>query len=147
VIFAARPRENRKGIVIHSAKPDVFLEWFERYYPSLPKIELNARRARDGWDVWGNEAPDMDSRGGAERAEERVEGNPLPTLHASSEMGGHAPEGESLGPGNVAEPHAVPVKADCDGTSARPASPREPESVSTFDMVGEIPHFLRRVRE
>jgi hypothetical protein len=26
-------------------------------FPSLPKIELNARRARLGWDAWGLEAP------------------------------------------------------------------------------------------
>ena len=41
----------------HSAKPDAFYEAIERYFPSLPKIELNARRARAGWDAWGNEAP------------------------------------------------------------------------------------------
>ncbi len=41
----------------HSAKPDRFYELIEGYFPNLPKIELNARRARDGWDAWGNEAP------------------------------------------------------------------------------------------
>jgi N6-adenosine-specific RNA methylase IME4 len=41
----------------HSAKPEVFLEWAERLYPSLPKIELNRRGPpRPGWDAWGNEA-------------------------------------------------------------------------------------------
>jgi hypothetical protein len=30
----------------------------EAYFPTLPKIELNARRARPGWVAWGNEAPD-----------------------------------------------------------------------------------------
>ena len=42
----------------HSEKPDIFYELIEEYFPNLPKIELNARRARDGWDSWGNEAPD-----------------------------------------------------------------------------------------
>lgn len=42
----------------HSAKPDKFYELIERYFPSLPKIELNARRRRDGWDAWGLEAPE-----------------------------------------------------------------------------------------
>jgi N6-adenosine-specific RNA methylase IME4 len=37
----------------HSVKPDSFLEMIEAYYPTLPKIELNARRRRDGWSVWG----------------------------------------------------------------------------------------------
>jgi N6-adenosine-specific RNA methylase IME4 len=39
----------------HSAKPACFLEMIEGYYPTMPKIELNARRARPGWDAWGNE--------------------------------------------------------------------------------------------
>jgi len=41
----------------HSQKPDAFYEIIEKYFPTLPKIELNARRARAGWDSWGNEAP------------------------------------------------------------------------------------------
>ena len=41
----------------HSRKPDAFLEMIETYYPTLPKIEFNARRARPGWHSWGNEAP------------------------------------------------------------------------------------------
>lgn len=41
----------------HSAKPECFYELIEQYFPSLPKIELNARAARDGWTSWGNEAP------------------------------------------------------------------------------------------
>jgi N6-adenosine-specific RNA methylase IME4 len=41
----------------HSAKPEMFLEMIESYFPSLPKIELNRRGpARAGWDAWGNEA-------------------------------------------------------------------------------------------
>src|SRR3990167_7755390 len=41
----------------HSEKPDVFYSLIEKYFPNLPKIELNARRARKGWDAWGLEAP------------------------------------------------------------------------------------------
>lgn len=41
----------------HSAKPEVFLEMIEAYYPTLPKIEMNRRGPpRPGWDAWGNEA-------------------------------------------------------------------------------------------
>lgn len=41
----------------HSAKPDVFAEMIEAYFPNLPKIELNRRGPpRPGWDAWGNEA-------------------------------------------------------------------------------------------
>jgi N6-adenosine-specific RNA methylase IME4 len=42
----------------HSEKPERFAELIEGYFPSLPKIELNARRARPGWDIWGAEAPE-----------------------------------------------------------------------------------------
>ena len=41
----------------HSEKPDIVLEYIEGWYPTLPKIELNARRARAGWTAWGLEAP------------------------------------------------------------------------------------------
>lgn len=40
----------------HSAKPDVFAAWIEKHWPNTPKIELNARQARPGWDRWGFEA-------------------------------------------------------------------------------------------
>lgn len=41
----------------HSEKPDAFYTLIEGYFPTLPKIELNARAARPGWDAWGYEAP------------------------------------------------------------------------------------------
>jgi N6-adenosine-specific RNA methylase IME4 len=41
----------------HSEKPEEAYKLLEEYFPSLPKIELNARQKRDGWDVWGAEAP------------------------------------------------------------------------------------------
>lgn len=41
----------------HSRKPGWQYDLIESYFPHLPKIELNARRAREGWDVWGYEAP------------------------------------------------------------------------------------------
>lgn len=41
----------------HSVKPAFAHELAERLFPTLPKIELNARRARPGWDAWGAEAP------------------------------------------------------------------------------------------
>jgi N6-adenosine-specific RNA methylase IME4 len=44
----------------HSEKPDRFYELIEEYFPNIPKIELNARCARAGWDAWGFEAPAPD---------------------------------------------------------------------------------------
>ncbi len=41
----------------HSEKPEKFYELIESYFPTLPKIELNARAVRPGWDAWGYEAP------------------------------------------------------------------------------------------
>ncbi len=39
----------------HSEKPEVFYELLEKAYPGASKIELFARRPRDGWEGWGNE--------------------------------------------------------------------------------------------
>lgn len=52
----------------HSAKPEKFYEIIETYFPTLPKIELNARVARPGWVRWGYEAPVENSSQVAERA-------------------------------------------------------------------------------
>jgi N6-adenosine-specific RNA methylase IME4 len=41
----------------HSEKPASFHALIESYFPNLPKIELNARRARPGWTSWGLDAP------------------------------------------------------------------------------------------
>ena len=39
----------------HSAKPDAFYDLVEQVSPA-PYLELFARRARFGWDYWGNES-------------------------------------------------------------------------------------------
>ena len=42
---------------LHSAKPEIFAEFIEGWYPTLPKIELFRRGPpRPGWDSWGNES-------------------------------------------------------------------------------------------
>jgi N6-adenosine-specific RNA methylase IME4 len=41
----------------YGAKPVEFAEMIEKFYPDLPKIEMNRRGPpRAGWDAWGNEA-------------------------------------------------------------------------------------------
>jgi N6-adenosine-specific RNA methylase IME4 len=45
--FAAKRR--------HSEKPDSFMDMVERVSPA-PRLEMFSRRARLGWDTWGNEA-------------------------------------------------------------------------------------------
>lgn len=42
----------------HSEKPDFQYEFFETFFPTWTKIELNARRRREGWEAWGLEAPE-----------------------------------------------------------------------------------------
>jgi len=49
----SRPYEN--GHIAHSAKPDAFLDMVERVSPG-PRVELFARRARFGWDYWGDQS-------------------------------------------------------------------------------------------
>jgi N6-adenosine-specific RNA methylase IME4 len=48
VIAAPKPYE-------HSRKPDVFLDLVEQVSPG-PYVELFARRARFGWDYWGDQS-------------------------------------------------------------------------------------------
>lgn len=53
---------DRPGSVItakrgaHSDKPGEFYEVIERMFPTLPKVELFARRPRAGWERWGNQS-------------------------------------------------------------------------------------------
>lgn len=39
----------------HSAKPEAFLDMIEQHFPA-PRLEMFARRARFGWDYWGDES-------------------------------------------------------------------------------------------
>ena len=39
----------------HSVKPECSYEWIEKHFANTPRIELNARRRRPGWQAWGNE--------------------------------------------------------------------------------------------
>ncbi len=66
VIFAARnklaiPSEKRESNVItasrqgHSEKPDAFYDLVERVSPG-PYLDMFSRRARLGWDTWGDQA-------------------------------------------------------------------------------------------
>lgn len=39
----------------HSRKPEAIHEWIERIFPDARKLELFARRKRDGWTTWGHD--------------------------------------------------------------------------------------------
>ena len=49
------PRPYENGHIAHSAKPDAFLDLVEQVSPE-PRLEMFARRARFGWDYWGDES-------------------------------------------------------------------------------------------
>ncbi len=53
VIEAKRPYVN--GYPCHSKKPEIFAEMIENLFPNTRKLEMFARTARKGWDVFGNE--------------------------------------------------------------------------------------------
>jgi N6-adenosine-specific RNA methylase IME4 len=71
----------------HSAKPERFYEIIEAYFPSLPKIELNARQAREGWVRWGYEAPEKNTQEGFGTAREASGGQPLPDANGEGDIG------------------------------------------------------------
>lgn len=43
-------------IDIHSKKPDIVRRRIVELCGDLPRLEMNAREIKDGWDVWGDEA-------------------------------------------------------------------------------------------
>lgn len=55
-VFCAPPARDDDGQRIHSAKPDAFYELVEQRSHG-PWLDMFARRGREGWDVWGNQAP------------------------------------------------------------------------------------------
>jgi N6-adenosine-specific RNA methylase IME4 len=52
VAFWKQPYDRGK---IHSAKPEAFLDFVEQASPG-PRLEMFARKARFGWDYWGDES-------------------------------------------------------------------------------------------
>lgn len=39
----------------HSQKPEVAYAWADRHFAHTPRLEMNARKRRPGWQAWGNE--------------------------------------------------------------------------------------------
>lgn len=54
--FQWKRRYDERGKPMHSAKPLGFYSLIEQVSPG-PRVELFARRPREGWDVWGDQAP------------------------------------------------------------------------------------------
>lgn len=120
----------------HSEKPEKFYELIESYFPNLPKIELNARKARSGWDAWGLEAPEAP----CERTSPQASAEPI---DSSGETIPH-----DISTGEVIEGQTSPA---ADSSASRPASAsasasanQPPQSPLSTDDVVDIPQFLRR---
>ena len=128
----------------HSAKPDCFYKMLEEYFPTLVKVELNARRMRPGWVQWGNEAPETIQPEAARDASDSIpesDAQPQPTLA-----------------GNAAsiEAAAVRVSPNVDAAASTLSVAEERNSIpvsytsnllpkSTADEPLGVPDFLRRV--
>lgn len=109
----------------HSAKPEVFLEMIETYFPKTPKIELNRRGpARPGWSAWGNESTtDPDAT--------EIHEDPHSSREVSS---GAVPQDQAPHAGTGSETLAV-----CEGR----IEGRGANAPAADDLDG-IPDFLRR---
>lgn len=58
--FAIPPELREPNVVLarrgeHSEKPDAFYGLIERVTPGMSRLDVFARKRREGWDVWGNE--------------------------------------------------------------------------------------------
>lgn len=58
----------------HSRKPDELHEMIEKYFPTLPRLEMFARRPRANWDCIGNELDEGIIRGQHDDAESAAAG-------------------------------------------------------------------------
>lgn len=116
-IFAAKKGE-------HSAKPAHVAEMIERLWPNTPKIELFARVAREGWDIWGKEAPIATAP--------MIADTPAPTrCHPETSLPDHD------GPPSVVEPAPVSLAPSPAGAGSLPSD----------DIDLTLPDFLRRKTE
>lgn len=120
----------------HSEKPAFAYEIAEAYFPSLPKIELNARTARTGWARWGYEAPEEDSPETANKMDRDRDHAHVAHGNVTS---GKRPEGEPVEPeaGAVSHPEAGenPAPHPIPEAAALPEQPHGEHPGQTADAV------------
>ncbi len=111
----------------HSAKPPFAHEFAELCWPNLPKIELNARQARPGWEAWGAEAPDGEAC--AEAPDGEADGSPSPRPADAGPPspargeGAQAPGGEQEGGTKPAARSGLEGDAEEEGEGTGPLAP------------------------
>lgn len=131
--FAARPKLDTAERGKHSAKPENAHLWIEKHWPTLPRIELNARKARAGWDVWGFEAPEQPQNDSSRSdAPAGLESSPHTAPVVTDFPGSDLPEQEV----------ASTAKDGLNRVGGGSAPILEP--VDTVETLMEIPAFLRR---
>ena len=137
----------------HSEKPGQFAQLIEAYFPSLPKIELNARAARPGWDAWGDEVGFVE--GGDAAGPEEAPSSPGTGEGDHAEHGGRGPLVEGLDADRSTQLGSIRVgipdgaKSETSGFGCgegyRVSSGDDPGSEPGAGL--DIPNFLRRGHE
>lgn len=136
----------------HSEKPTIFHELIEAYFPSLPKIELNARAGRAGWELWGNEAPaaenqdifpdDFNQDAGYE-IESQAKADDEATPTEPSEVAEGQPEAQAEGPDGAESAGRLDARRSASATSEI-MDVTGGESATPFDLDKDMPEYLRR---
>jgi len=131
----------------HSEKPPNIHEIVEFHWPTTPKVEFNARRARPGWRTWGFDAPDADeipeSADGFDPAHDATGGVLIPAMVA--EQAGESDAGETMMAGASAVPSPA-LLAPAEPAAVEVGCGQAPETnlPTPRDHDLDIPEFLRR---
>lgn len=108
---------------VHSAKPEVFLDWIDKLWPDEVKIELNRRgEPRPGWHAWGNEVQE------AAAAAEVTEADTV-SRHGAERTGGGVSVADTAPPVAIAVSGSATLSVPAAGEGDPSASPARP---STF---------------
>ncbi|MGY3527715.1 MT-A70 family methyltransferase [Bradyrhizobium sp. USDA 4452] len=104
----------------HSEKPANIHEIIEFHWPSVPKVEFNARRARPGWTCWGFDAPSVSPQGEIAPATDASDSSSSARVGLASLIvaGEKAERGEVEGAGSRLPPSDDPVFLEWKALSA-----------------------------
>lgn len=110
---------------VHSQKPEWAYDMIEAYFPNLPRIELNARTRRAGWEAWGFEAPgDEDSSPRSASPDGAATALGTPSRLTDQDEIAEDPAPEVLADGAPALTHGAPGAGEVP-SKASPALPPE----------------------
>jgi N6-adenosine-specific RNA methylase IME4 len=128
-------RSNFSSLVgAHSEKPDDIHAMIEFHWPTTPKVEFNARRARPGWSAWGYDAPAALPAINIEIADD----GDMPTAVDTPAPSAPPPAPED----GTVEP--APARPGADAETAVPPAGRPGPEFAPGAHPLDIPEFLRR---